>query len=57
MVVKSATSFSEEALPVIWSDGVLAVLRGSKLFWGLWGFTWLNFDEGGGVSRYSIVAD
>jgi hypothetical protein len=57
MVVKSATSFSEEALPVIWSDGVLAVLRGSKLFWGLWGFAWLNFDEGGGVSRYSIVAD
>jgi len=56
-VVKCAASFSEEALLVISSDGVLAVLRGSKLFWGLWGFTWLNFDEGGGVSRYSIIAD
>jgi hypothetical protein len=56
-VVKFDASLSEAELPVIWRDGVLAVLRGSKLFWGLWGFTWLNFDEGGGTSRYSIVAE
>lgn len=52
-MVKLHESLSEAELPVIRRDGVLAVRRGSKLFWG---FVWLNFEEGVGMSRYSTVA-